>query len=159
MICSAVYIACVVLVNYAFDLVPLVALPGGDIWSPVSLAVGFVFVARDFAQREIGHLVLPAMFLGGLLSWLLAGPTVALASVCAFMTGEMLDWAVYTGTRRPFSQRILLSSAVSTPADSAVFLCLMDIFSFSGLALMTLSKMAGAFLVFFLTRRREHSVA
>jgi hypothetical protein len=153
------YMACVVLVNYAFDVAPLLTLPGGEVWSPVSLGVGLVFVVRDYAQREIGHLILPAMLLGGLLSWFMATPAVALASVCAFLAGEFLDWAVYTGTRRPFSQRVLLSSALGTPVDSAIFLSLMGIFSVPGLLIMTAGKMLGALLVFYLTRRREYSAA
>jgi hypothetical protein len=154
---TALYVACVVLVNYAFAAAPLVSLPGGEVWSPVSLGVGLVFVLRDYAQREIGHLVLPAMLLGGLISWFMAAPVVALASVCAFLAGELLDWAVYTCTRRPFSQRVLLSSALGTPLDSAIFLGLLGIFSIPGLLIMTAGKMLGALLVFYLTRRREYS--
>lgn len=153
------YVATVVLVNFAFDKVPFLQLPGGEAWSPVALIVGFIFIIRDYAQREIGHWVLPAMLAGGLLSWLMATPTIALASVCAFMTGELLDWAVYTFTRKPFSQRILLSSALSTPVDSAVFLYMVGIFSVSGVLIMTVSKMVGACIVFYLARQREYSAA
>jgi uncharacterized PurR-regulated membrane protein YhhQ (DUF165 family) len=153
------YILSIIAINFAFDRVPALTLPGGDIWSPVSLAVGFVFVVRDFAQREVGHAVLPAMLLGGILSWFSASADVALASVCAFLTGELLDWAVYTFTGRPFSQRILLSSACSTPVDSAVFLSMVGLFSFSSVLLMTASKMLGAFIVFCLVRRRERLAA
>ncbi|MDL2316663.1 VUT family protein [Desulfovibrio sp. OttesenSCG-928-A18] len=152
---ALLYIFTVVLVNCAFDLVPLLTLPGGEQWSPVALAVGFVFVIRDYAQREIGHYVLPAMLLGGGISWLMATPEIALASMYAFLIGELLDWAVYTFTGRPFSQRVLLSSALSTPVDSAVFLAMIGLFSFSAVLVMTLSKMAGALIVFFLARRRE----
>lgn len=156
---ALLYILSVVAVNCAFELVPPLALPGGEIWPPASLAVGFVFVIRDYAQREIGHYVLPAMLAGGVLSWLLASPGVALASVCAFFTSEMLDWAVYTFTGRPFSQRVLLSSALSTPVDSIVFLAMVGLFSWSSVLLMTLSKMAGALIVFFIARRRETNPA
>lgn len=149
------YVLTVVLVNFAFDKVPLLTLPSGDAWSPVALVVGFIFVIRDYAQREIGHWVLPAMLLGGLISWVMATPTIALASVCAFLTGELLDWAVYSFTGRPFSQRVLLSSALSTPVDSIVFLGMIGMFSMSAVLLMTASKMAGAVIVFFLARRRE----
>lgn len=153
---AVLYVFTVVLVNYAFDIVPLLPLPGGEFWSPVALIVGFVFVIRDYAQREIGHMVLPAMLLGGVISWLMASPAIALASVCAFLTGELMDWSVYTFTRRPFSQRVLLSSALSTPLDSAVFLSMVGLFSFSSVLMMTLSKMAGACIVYFLARRREN---
>jgi len=153
------YILFIVLVNYAFDVVPLFSLPGGELWSPVSLIVGLVFVLRDYAQRAVGHLVLPAMLLGGGISWFMATPAIALASVCAFFTGELIDWAVYTFTGRSFSQRILLSSALSTPVDSAVFLSMVGLFSVSSALIMTLSKMVGAVVVFYLVRRRELAVA
>lgn len=152
---ALLYVCTVVLVNYAFDVVPLLHLPGGEQWSPVALVVGFVFVVRDYAQRDIGHGVLPAMLVGGLISWLMATPAIAFASVCAFLTGELVDWAVYTFTGRPFSQRVLLSSALSTPLDSIVFLSLVGLFSVPSVVLMTVSKMAGAVIVYFIARRRE----
>jgi len=155
---ALLYVFFIVLVNYAFDVVPLLSLPGGELWSPVALVVGFIFVIRDYAQREIGHMVLPAMLLGGLISWLMATPAIALASVCAFFIGELMDWAVYTFTGRPFSQRVLLSSALSTPVDSVVFLSMVGLFSVSSVLIMTLSKMVGAVIVFYLVRRRELAV-
>ena len=156
---ALLYIASVVLVNLAFAAVDPLILPGGYAWSPVALSVGFVFVIRDFAQREIGHWVLPAMLLGGGISWYLATPAIAMASVSAFLVGEMLDWAVYTFTGRSFSQRILLSSAVGTPIDSCVFMYMVGLFSLPSVLLMTASKMVGALIVFYLTRRRELSAA
>lgn len=152
---ALLYVFSVVLVNYAFDVVPLLTLPGGEIWSPMSLVVGFIFVIRDYAQREIGHWVLPAMLLGGFLSWIMSTPAIAFASVCAFLTGELIDWAVYTFTGRPFSQRVLLSSMLSTPLDSFVFLGLVGLFSIPAVLVMTASKMLGAVAVYFLARRRE----
>ncbi|MDL2271507.1 hypothetical protein LJC23_00555 [Desulfovibrio sp. OttesenSCG-928-I05] len=155
MIYAILYVLSVVLVNLAFSFVPLLQLPGGEFWSPVSLIVGFTFVVRDYAQREIGHWVLPAMLLGGLVSGIMADATVAIASVCAFMVGEFLDWAVYTFSGKPFSQRILLSSTLSTPVDSTVFLAMVGIFSVPGVLFMTAGKMVGAVIVYFLARRRE----
>ena len=152
---ALLYVCAVALVNCAFDVVPLLSLPGGERWSPVALIVGFIFVIRDYAQREIRHLVLPAMFLGGIVSWLTSTPAIALASVCAFLTGEFVDWAVYTFTDRPFSRRVLFSSALSTPLDSIVFLSMVGLFSVPSVLLMTVSKMLGAVAVFCLARRRE----
>ena len=149
------YVANVVLVNWLFTVIPPLALPGGEVWPPASLIVGFTFVIRDYAQREIGHYVLAAMLAGGLLSWGMAGPEVAFASVAAFLTSEILDWAVYTWTGRPFSQRVLLSSLLSTPVDSAVFLALVGFISVPAVLLMTASKMVGAFVVYCLARHRE----
>lgn len=149
------YVGCVVLVNWLFAVIPPVALPGGEIWPPVSLVVGFVFVIRDYAQRAIGHRVLLAMFVGAGISHFMAGPEIAFASMTAFLVGELMDWAVYTYTGRPFSQRILLSSMVSTPVDTTVFLLLIGMAGPGTILIMTLSKLAGALAVFLLVRRRE----
>jgi uncharacterized PurR-regulated membrane protein YhhQ (DUF165 family) len=151
---TIVYVASIVLVNYGFSVVPLVPLPGGEMWPPMSLIVGLVFVARDFAQREIGHKVLLAMLLGCGLSYLMADPFVAIASVVAFGISEMVDWLVYTYTGRPFAQRVLMSSVVGTPVDSAVFLAMIEHFSWTGVAVMTASKMLGALAVWYGLRRR-----
>lgn len=152
---AILYVSCIVLVNWLFAMVPPIALPGGEVWPPASLVVGFVFVIRDYAQRAIGHKVLLAMAAGAGISYFMAGPEIAFASMAGFLAGEMLDWAMYTYTGRPFSQRILLSSLVGTPVDSAVFLALIGMASVGTIAIMTLSKLVGALIVFYLVRRRE----
>ena len=113
----------------------------------MSLIVGLIFIARDFAQREIGHKVLGAMAVGAILSYLMADPFVAIASVIAFAISEMVDWGVYTYTKRPLRDRILLSSALGTPVDSAVFLLILGFFSPLGFLLMTLAKMLTAVIL------------
>ena len=152
---TMLYIALIVAVNSAFTQVPSIALPDGTVWPPVALIVGFVFVVRDFAQREVGHRVLLAMLAGAGLSYYMADPFVAVASAAAFAVSELVDWAVYSFTGRPLSQRILYSSALGAPIDSGVFLAGIGLFSATGVAAMTLSKMAGALLVWWIVRRRE----
>ncbi len=152
---TAIYVVLIVLVNWLFTVVPLVELPGGTMWPPVALVVGFVFVARDFAQREIGHWVLAAMAVGVIISYFMASPQVALASAVAFAVSELADWAVYTFTGRPLSERILYSSIIGTPIDSVVFLSMVGFFSVAGAAAMTASKLLGALIVWWLIRRRE----
>ena len=152
---TIVYIALIVAVNYGFTVTPLVALPGGEKWPPISLLVGFIFVARDFAQREIGHRVIIAMLAAGALSYIMADPFVAAASVAAFLFSEFADWAVYSFTGRSFADRVLLSSAVGTPLDSVVFLAMIGQFSLVGVAAMTLSKMLGALVVWWMLRRQD----
>ncbi|MBF0333532.1 MAG: hypothetical protein HQL38_02495 [Alphaproteobacteria bacterium] len=158
MTATALYIAMIVAVNYGFSAVPLVKLPDGTMWPPMSLLVGFVFVMRDFAQREIGHRVLLAMLVGAALSWLMADPYVAIASAIAFLVSEAADWAVYSFTRRPMHQRVLLSSLAGAPLDSAVFLAAIGHLSASGVVTMTASKLAGALIVWWLMRRRAVAV-
>ena len=152
---TALYIALIVTVNYAFFVVPLVDLPGGEKWPPVALLVGFVFVARDFAQREIGHSVILAMLVAAAISYFMADPFIALASLSAFLVSEFLDWAVYSFTKKPFSQRVLYSSALGTPIDSLIFLSMIGIASVQGMILMTVSKMLGALIVWYLIKNRD----
>lgn len=152
---TALYIALIVAVNIGFSAVPLVELPGGVMWPPMSLVVGFVFIVRDFAQREIGHRILWAMAVGVGLSYLMADPFVALWSAIAFLVSELADWAVYTFTKRPMSERVIYSSFLSAPVDSAVFLIGLGIATPAGIATMTASKLLGAVAVWWLMRRRE----
>jgi len=154
---TLLYVALIVAVNYGFSVVPLVKLPDGTMWPPMSLIVGFIFVVRDFAQREIGHKVLFAMLVGAALSYVMADPYVAIASAAAFLVSELADWLVYSLTKRPLSQRILYSSLLSAPLDSAVFLFVIQHFSIVGVITMTVSKLAGAFIVWWMIRKREAS--
>ena len=156
---TGIYIALIVAVNWAFSVVDPVILPNGAAWPPVSLIVGFIFVSRDFAQREIGHWVIIAMLAGGAISYFMASPQIAMASVAAFLVAEFIDWAVYTFTGRTLSQRILLSSIVATPVDSAVFLYMAGFGSPFAVLIQTLSKLAGAVIVWWIVRQREKTEA
>ncbi len=156
---SAVYIGLIVLVNWLFTVVPPVDMGGGEMWPPVALIVGLIFIARDFAQRVKGHWVLVAMLIAAILSYFLANPFVAYASVAAFAISELADWLVYSFTKRPFAQRILLSSVLATPIDSIVFLGIMGWLSAPGVLAMTASKMVGALIVWYLVRSRMEAAS
>ena len=142
MIFTSGYLFSIVAVNYLFTVVPSIG-----VFQPVSIIVGVIFILRDFAQREIGHWVLPVMLVGGVISWFMAAPFVAVASVTAFLLSEGIDWAVYTISGRPLKDRILLSSAISTPVDSAVFLLMIGFFGWVTFGVMVASKMLSALLV------------
>jgi uncharacterized PurR-regulated membrane protein YhhQ (DUF165 family) len=154
---ALLYIINIVAVNCAFAYSPIYILPGGAAWTPVALLVGFTFVMRDYAQRALGHMVLPAMLLGGAVSMGMASPEIALASVLAFLSSELMDWGIYSFSGKPFSQRILLSSLISTPLDSLVFLGLIGMLSLPTLLSMTLSKMLGATIMFVAAKRKENA--
>src|SRR5690349_5293696 len=105
---TATYVALMPLINWSFAAVPTYAIPdalGGGRFQPLAIVTGLVLVARDFAQREIGHRVLLAMFVGLALSSLTSWLTVVVASGVAFLISETVDWLVYTLSRRPLSQR------------------------------------------------------
>ena len=140
MIWSAAYLVTIVAVNAAFarrpDLAPL--------WS---VAVGSIFVTRDLAQRALRHWVLAVMFVGVVLSYVLASPFVAVASATAFACSETVDWLVFTATGRPLRDRILWSCAASAPVDSAVFLTLVGLMAPAPFIAQVVSKMAAAIIV------------
>ncbi len=94
---SVIYISTVVAINMAFAYIPPVVLFDGTIFTIGSVIAGLVFVARDYAQREVGHkAVLALMAAAGLLSYLLADPFVAIASIAAFAISEISDYSVYS---------------------------------------------------------------
>ena len=103
------YIAAIVLVNYTFVVLPPIPSPFGDLFI-ANLIVGAVFVLRDYAQRAIGHKVLLATFVAGIITWLMVDPGLAFASLVAFVFSEMTDWAVYSFTKRPLQNRIWISA-------------------------------------------------
>ena len=94
------------------------------------------------------------MVVGVVASYLMADPFVALASAAAFAISELADWAVYTWTKKPLRQRVLISSAISTPIDSTVFMVMLGFFSLPGLLIMTASKMVGALAVWYWAGRK-----
>jgi len=145
---SVIYLVSIVVVNYLFTIVPSIG-----VFQPVSILVGLIFIFRDFAQREIGHWVIPVMLAGGVISYFMADPFVAVASVAAFLISEGIDWTVYTISGRPMRDRILLSSTVSTPIDSAVFLLMIGFFSWVTFAVMVVSKMVSALVVWWSMKR------
>lgn len=112
-----------------------------------ALVVGFIFVARDYCQRHIGHWVILLMLFGIALSYVLATPFVALASAAAFAISESMDWLVFTITKRPLRDRVLWSCAASSPVDSAVFLKIAGIFSMELFLISVASKMLAGLLV------------
>lgn len=148
------YLISIVSINAGFEHAPLVSLPDGDKWPPFSLAVGAMFVLRDFVQREIGHRVILVMLLGAALSYSLASPFIAAASVAAYLASEFLDWLIYSFTRMSMHRRILISSAAASPVDSFVFLAAIGHATPTAVALMSASKLLGIAVLFYIIRAR-----
>lgn len=114
---------------------------------PALFAAGAVFVLRDFAQREIGQKVLGATLLAAVGSYFVAGGWIALASATAFVISETVDQVVFTVLRKPLKDRILVSSAISVPIDSLVFLYLIDRLTPEALFVGFAAKMAASVAV------------
>ena len=108
------YISSVVLINYAFSSAPHLDV----IWSAWG---GLVFILRDMVQTRFGHGALVAMLVALVLSYVTSEPAIALASASAFAVSELIDWLVFSITKRPLHDRLWLSSALSIPIDTFIF--------------------------------------
>ena len=155
---TALYIGSIVLVNWMFTSIAPWPTALGDLYL-ANVVVGFVFVLRDYAQREIGHSVLAATAVGGVLTWFMVDPAIAIASITAFVLSEMADWGVYSFLRRPLSQRILISSLIAVPLDTLAFQYLAGYLTPAAFATEIASKALGVLLVWYLLRLRDRKQA
>lgn len=155
-----IYVAAIVLVNWLFAPAQLVqgltvwATPVGELYL-ANIVVGFVFVLRDYAQRQIGHYVLLATLLAGAVTYGMVDPAIAIASVTAFLLSETSDWAIFSFWRRPLQERILVSSLVSVPLDTLTFQYLAGYLTPAAFMTEVASKALGVLLVWYLLRMRS----
>lgn len=148
------YIASVVLINYAFSAAPHLDI----IWSAWG---GLVFILRDMVQTRFGHGAVVAMLVALVLSYVTSDPTIALASATAFGVSELIDWLVFSITRRPLHDRLWISSALSIPLDTFIFFGMIDALTTAVIMTALLSKFAGVTAVWLAMawRARRNAVA
>ncbi len=156
---SILYVILIPFINWTFTWAPMWEVLPGWLFNPVTIITGLVLVVRDFAQREIGHKVLIAMAIALALTAIAAGPQLALASGTAFAVSEMVDWALFTFSKMKLSSRVLLSSALSAPLDTTIFLygaqmIRPDQFTLPNIVMSIGGKMVGAFIIWYFIRRR-----
>lgn len=166
---AALYVGLMPFINWSFGAVPTTPIPewlGGGAFQPLAIVTGLVLVVRDFAQRELKHWVLGAMIVGLLLSMLTSWIVVVFASAAAFLISETVDWTVYTFSKRPLSQRVMLSSVFSAPLDQMVFIGLASqipgqagIFAWGTILTGIASKLFGAWVVSVVLARQERITA
>jgi uncharacterized PurR-regulated membrane protein YhhQ (DUF165 family) len=149
-----VYIVSIVLVNWLFVVVAPWPTVFGDLYL-ANLVVGFVFVLRDYGQRQVGHKILLATLVAGIITFFMVDKAIALASITAFILSEMTDWAIYSFTKRPLQQRILLSSLVAVPLDTLAFQYLANYLTPAAFTTEVLSKALGVFIVWYLLKLRS----
>lgn len=118
------YLATVVGANWLTAEYGLVPIGLGLSATAGTYAAGLAFVARDAVQDAAGRLaVLGCLALGGVLSWILSTPALAVASVAAFALSELADMAVYTPLRRRgYVRAALASNLLGAVVDTLVFL-------------------------------------
>ncbi len=169
------YVALIPFLNWSFGNVdsymfiqPNETFAQGVKLNPLTMVTGFVFVARDFVQREMGHRVLAVMLVAIAWSFYYSWPVIAIASGLAFAVSETVDWLIFTFTKYRLSTRILLSSAVAAPIDTTIFLYGADLakvmagvaepgseFHIANWVVFIIGKMVGAVAVSALIRQRE----
>jgi hypothetical protein len=118
----AVYVGTIVTANWASThwsalLVGAVAVPAGTLWA------GATFTLRDLLHECLGGRgVLGAIAAGAGLSWLLATPQIAVASVLAFTASELVGSLVY-GRLRAWSVlgAVIGSNLAGLAIDSVLF--------------------------------------
>lgn len=120
----AVYVAAVVAANVMTSRWGLVPVGFGLLVTAGTFAAGFALLARDVVQRTGGRVwVIVGIATGGVLSWFLATPALAVASVVAFTVAELVDWAVYSrALSRGFIVAAMTSGVVAAPVDTILFL-------------------------------------
>ena len=154
----ALYVIAIVAVNWMFTSIAPWSTPLGDLYL-ANVVVGFIFVLRDYAQREVGHYILFATALAGVLTWFMVDPAIAAASITAFILSETADWGVYSFLRRPLSQRILISSMIAVPLDTLAFQYLAGYLTPAAFATEILSKALGVMIVWYILRARDRKLA
>lgn len=88
-----------------------------------SLAHGLVIEDEVQDETDAWWLIPGLIAVGGLLSFGVAPPTIAAASVLAFVVSELADWGIYTPLRRHgWVFAALVSSIIGGAIDSALFL-------------------------------------
>jgi queuosine precursor transporter len=152
------YIASIVLVNWLFVAVAPWQTAFGDLYV-ANVVVGFVFVLRDYGQRQIGQRILLATLLAGIITYFMVGPELAIASLSAFFISEMADWAIFTFTKRPLQERILVSSVISVPLDTLTFQYLAGYLTPAAFTTEVLSKWVGVLIVWYLLKLRMDRAA
>ncbi len=135
------YIATIPAANWMIGNVGTFCVPNGPCLIPILpgieapsgvLMIGLALVLRDAVHETLGaKWSLTGILIGAALSYALADPFIAVASLAAFAVSELSDFAVYAKLRKKSkSLAVALSGVVGSVIDSVVFLWI----AFSSLA-------------------------
>lgn len=163
----AAFAATIPAANWLIGHVGTECIPNGPCLIPVGfglsapsgvLMIGAALVLRDMVHEVGGaRAALLAIAIGAALSWFVAPPALALASVAAFAMAELADLIVYAPLRRrQLGLAVMASGAVGAAIDSAVFLWLafgsLDFVAGQMLGKFWMSALALPLLIFFAPR-------
>ncbi len=148
---GSIVVANLLVMNFGIIQVAGLAFPAG------AVAVGFTFTARDLVQRRFGKWGCWFWMLGASGISAMFSPTLALASLGAFIVAEGLDWAVFTTSPLSFRGRSIVSNLVSTPLDSIVFVYLAFGPIWDAMWGQTIVKLASSLMIVFLIKNTQNS--
>ena len=119
----ALYIASIVIANAMTAHLGLIPIGFGLVVTAGTLAAGAALIVRDAVQKTSPRsLLFGAIVVGALVSSLTSSPSLAVASGLAFLVSELVDTAVFTPLRSRLALAVVLSSVVSAPIDTVLFL-------------------------------------
>lgn len=141
-IALAAYIGSIVAANWLTATFGLIPIGFGLLVTAGTFAAGVALIARDWVQTTSGKaIVFAAIVAGAAISYFTSTPALAVASGIAFLVSELADLGVFTPLRRhSIAAAVLVSSVVSAPVDTVLFLHL------AGFPL-TWQAVAGQFIV------------
>jgi len=118
------YVGSVVLANVVTTRYGLVPVGFGLMATAGTYLAGLSLGLRDLTQEAIGRVgVLVLIGVAAVLSYLLADPFIATASLCAFLLAELADMGVYEPLRKHrLLLAVVLSNTVGAVVDTVVFL-------------------------------------
>lgn len=130
-------------------------------------AAGACLTLRNIVQDKLGRrVVVAAIVIGALLSWVWADPHIALASGVTFLVAEACDMAVYTPMRARggWTRAVLAGNLVGVVVDSFLFLYLAGLLTQANFVGQLVGKylwatllVVGAVTVYRAVRRRVSS--
>jgi uncharacterized PurR-regulated membrane protein YhhQ (DUF165 family) len=120
----AAFLGCILLANYVTTEYGMVPVGFGLMATAGTYLAGLTFVLRDSLQDMAGRWVTVALIAaGGLLSYLVADPFIALASGVAFAVSEVADTLIYSPLRqRGYVRAAVTSNVVGAFVDTFLFL-------------------------------------
>jgi hypothetical protein len=121
---SGVLIWCIVMANWLTSEFGLVPAGFGLMVTAGTYAAGLALGVRDWLQDTAGTWwVFGAIAVGGVVSYWLADPVIALASAAAFTVSELCDMAIYTPLRgKTWPGAVALSNLVGAIVDTIIFI-------------------------------------
>lgn len=121
---GAAFLATILAANYVTTRYGFIPVGFGLTATAGTYFAGLAFMLRDSVQDYAGKRAVVALIVAGAaLSYLIADPFIALASGCAFLVSEAVDFGVYTPLRRRgYIRAAIASNIAGSVIDTFLFL-------------------------------------